>query len=384
MKSKAGKIAFIICVSALLALGAVAQIVIKDSNLQGETVKHESVNATFADFWSGKWQAAQEKYLEDNLKVREWLIPVRNQIMYSLFKTSPNGNIVIGKNNNLYEEEYICFETQIYSARTPEEIEELMGKLKAIDQAVRDAGKKFFIFITPSKAEIYYEDIPDRYLWIAPKQKEKSTYDRFMEELEKTGIAYYDSTVDVRALKQTEDFHVFPRTGTHWNNVTAAICAKNLADSMEEQLDINLPECEVSYQECEEPLHPDTDIFNALNLLEEPDEVFVEPIVEITDSDKEDYVILARGGSFMGASIGKLISYDYFLRSYYLENTYASCPEGVYSGNFDSYDVLPLEEMVDDSDIIFLEVNEEAIPRMSFGFIDYLLERHVLGKGEGK
>ena len=54
------------------------------------------------------------------------------------------------------------------------------------------------------------------------------------------------------------------------------------------------------------------------------------------------------------------------------------------SGNFDSYDVLPLEEMVDDSDIIFLEVNEEAIPRMSFGFIDYLLERHVLGKGEGK
>ena len=57
---------------------------------------------------------------------------------------------------------------------------------------------------------------------------------------------------------------------------------------------------------------------------------------------------------------------------------------GVYSGNFDSYDVLPLEEMVDDSDIIFLEVNEEAIPRMSFGFIDYLLEHHVLGKGEGK
>ena len=44
MKSKAGKIAFIICVSVLLALGAAAQIVIKDSNLQGETVKHESLN----------------------------------------------------------------------------------------------------------------------------------------------------------------------------------------------------------------------------------------------------------------------------------------------------------------------------------------------------
>ena len=95
-------------------------------------------------------------------------------------------------------------------------------------------------------------------------------------------------------------------------------------------------------------------------------------------------MILARGGSFMGSSIGRLISYDYFLRSYYLENTYAFCPEGMYSGNFDSYDILPLEEMVDDSDIILLEVNEEAIPRMSFGFIDYLLENDVLEKGEGK
>ncbi len=384
MKSKAGKIVFIVCVFVLFALGAAAQVVIKDSNLQGETVKSERVDITFADLWSGKWQAAQEKYLEDNLKVREWLIPIRNQIMYSLFKTSPNDNIVIGKNNNLYEEEYICFETQIYSARTPEEIDELMDKLKALDQAVRDAGKKFFVFVTPSKAEIYYEDIPDRYLWIAPKQKEKSTYDRFMEALDKTGIAYYDSTVDVRALKQTEDFHVFPRTGTHWNNVTAAICAMKLADSMEEQLDINLPECEVSYQQCGEPLHPDTDIFNALNLLEKPDDMFVEPIVEITDPDKDKHVILARGGSFMGSSIGRLISYDYFLRSYYLENTYAFCPEGMYSGNFDSYDILPLEEMVDDSDIILLEVNEEAIPRMSFGFIDYLLENDVLEKGEGK
>lgn len=63
-----------------------------------------------------------------------------------------------------------------------------------------------------------------------------------------------------------------------------------------------------------------------------------------------------------------------------MENTIAICPEGMYSGNFDSYDILPIQEMIEDSDIIFLEVNEEAIPRMSFGFIDYILDNEVLGE----
>lgn len=356
------------------------QIIIKDSNLQGETLKKEKTEASFQDMWSGEWQSNFESYLTDNLKIREWLIPLRNQIMYSLLKTSPNENIVIGKNNNLYEEEYICFETQIYLPMTEDEIDILTEKLTALDKSLKDKGKKFFIFITPSKAEIYSEDIPDQYLKIAPDEKSPSTYNLFIEALERTDIAYYDSTQDVRELKQTVEFHVFPKTGTHWSKVTAAICAQKLSDSMEEQLDVDLPECKVSYQKCKEPLHPDSDIYNLLNLLEKPDEIFYEPIIEITDASKEDYTILARGGSFMGSSLNSLIHNDYFARSYYLENTFAVCPEGTYSGNFDTYDLLPLQEMIEDSDIIFLEVNEEAIPRMSFGFIDYLLENNILEK----
>lgn len=378
MKSK---IFFIGCCFVLMCMGVSGQLLMQNGNLQGETVTEERVGISFENIWSGRWQTEYEEYFADNLKIREWLIPVRNQIMYSVFKTSPNNNIVIGKNQNLYEEEYVCFETQIYQAMAAEEVDELVDKLKKIDTALKKKGKSFFIFITPSKAEIYYEDVPENYLLIAPDTKNESTYSLFIKALSESSIAYYDSTPEVRRLKEISEFHVFPRTGTHWSCLTAAICAEKLADSMEEQLSINLPECMVEYEQCEEPVFPDTDIYDVLNLWEKPDEAFYKPIVEITDEDKGEYTILARGGSFMGASLNRMIQENYFSKSYYIENTFAVCPEGTYSGNFDSYDILPVREMIEDSDIIFLEVNEEAIPRMSFGFIDYILDNNILGEG---
>lgn len=372
------KILFIAFSFLLMAAGVIGQFAVQNGSLQGETIKEEKGDISFTDVWSGKWQTEYEEYLGDNLKIREWLIPIRNQIMYSLFKTSPNSNIVIGKNDNLYEEEYVCFETQIYPAMSGEEVNELVDKLKKINEALEAKGKTFFIFITPSKAEIYYEDIPEGYRLISPAQKNESTYSLFIKALSESRIAYFDSIPDVRELKETSEFSAFPRTGTHWSAVTAAIIGGKLADSMEEQLGINLPESKVTYELCQEPAAPDSDIYNLLNLFGKPNEVFYAPIVEITDPEKESHTILARGGSFMGGSLRNLINNNYFDKSYYLENTFAICPEGTYSGNFDSYDVLPVRSMLEDSDIIFLEVNEEAISRMSFGFIDYLLEENLL------
>lgn len=361
---------FIISGFILLLMGVAGQFVIQNETLQGETIEKEG---------DGSWQAGLGEYLEKNLKIREVLIPVRNQIMYSLFRTSPNSNIVIGKNNNLFEEEYICFESQIYGAMSPEDVEALVNKLEIINKQLVDKGKNLFIFITPSKAEIYPEDMPSSYINIAPEQKGESTYQLFMNALNGTDIPFYDSTIDVREMKETSEFDVFPRTGTHWSVVTAAVCAEKLADSMEEQLGINLPESEVDYELCKAPVEPDADIYNLLNLLGKPEEEYYKPVVRIVDENKENHTIFARGGSFMGASVRSLIQREYFLNSYYLENTFATCPEGTYSGIFDSYDMLSIREMIEDSDIILLEVNEEAIPRMSFGLIDYLLDNQMIG-----
>lgn len=80
----------------------------------------------------------------------------------------------------------------------------------------------------------------------------------------------------------------------------------------------------------------------------------------------------------MGLSVLRLIQNGFFQDSYYLSNAQITSSNGLYTGFFDSYEQLPIRDMIEDSDIIFLEVNEEAIGMMSFGFIDYLLENKIL------
>ena len=41
---------------------------------------------------------------------------------------------------------------------------------------------------------------------------------------------------------------------------------------------------------------------------------------------------------------------------------------------FSEYEELDLDAEIEQADIVLLEVNEEAVDRMSFGFIDYMLD----------
>ena len=371
------KYIFVILLFGMLLLGALGQIVVKTSNLEVENIQKDCPEMTLADILNGNWQALFEEYFAEQIKIREYLIPVRNQIMYQLFSTSPNKNIVIGKNGNLYEEEYICYELQIYPAMTSAEVENLVYKLKLLKNLLEQKNKSLFIYITPSKARVYAEDIPEIYKMISPDVKEESTYSLFIDDLEESGIAYYDSTLDVIELKKNVAYDVFPKTGTHWSKVTQAVSAKRLGEELEKQLHIDLPQITIDFTVSEEPLHPDADLYKLLNLIEESGETYYAPIINIEDEQKEIYTLLARGGSFMGESIySTLILNNYFEKSYYMENTFAISSEGIF--NFNSYEELDLKAILEESDIVLLEVNEEAINRMSFGFVDYLLENNIL------
>lgn len=372
------KIIVIAVWSIFVLSGAFAQLFPQTVSLHGENEHAEKPVLHKEQLLNGDYQSAFEDYATESMKIRNLLIPLRNQITYSIFSSSPNTNIVIGKDKELYEEEYIDFETQIYAPLSSEEIRQLVEKLEFIKRGLGKKGKKLFIFVTPSKGEVYAENIPDKYLVMAPKEKADSSYKLFVDALEDTDICYYDSVPYVNKLKEEADFRVFPKTGTHWSGVTAQMCAKELADSMEEQLNINLPEIEVTYERCDHPVHPDADIYNLLNLISSPHEEYYEGHMIVTDDSKDDHTIFLRGGSFMGTSVNALLQNSFFTNSYYLENTNIFCTDELYSGYFDSYEQLEVKEMLDRSDILFLEVNEEAIFKMSFGFIDYLLDNNML------
>lgn len=162
--------------SMMISSGILGQVILKQRNLSGETVKIEKPEINKEGWMSGSLQAELEAYISENLKIRSYLIPIKNEITYHLLNSSPNSSIVIGKNKELYEEAYIGFETQIYNAMSRDEVLHLSDKLAAMDKVLSDKGKKLFVFITPSKASVYPENIPDKYLAIAPKVRTESSY----------------------------------------------------------------------------------------------------------------------------------------------------------------------------------------------------------------
>ena len=88
--------------------------------------------------------------------------------------------------------------------------------------------------------------------------------------------------------------------------------------------------------------------------------------------------VFVRGGSFLGQSINGLIQAGMFGKDVHFENNYYFLNRYTETDTLESFtaydDFREMPELLAQSDIIILEVNEAAISRMSFGFLDYLLE----------
>ena len=80
----------------------------------------------------------------------------------------------------------------------------------------------------------------------------------------------------------------------------------------------------------------------------------------------------------MGQSISGLIQADVMNQDTHFENNYYFVDQFSGSGtisSFSAYDEMTvLAERVSNADILVLEVNEDKVYDLSFGFVDYLLE----------
>lgn len=366
---------FIFLFGCLLSLGILFQISGKEHVLSGVSAK-TAFPTDMSGLLNGEYQSTLESYAGDNLTLKTWLVPVHNQILYSVFHTSPNEHVVIGKNDNLYIIEYILKSEQYVAPVSDEEITALITKLKTLNELLTAQGKSLFVFISPSKATIYNEDIPDIYKDMAPTKKTSSNYERFLSELQQTDIPYYDTIPVVKQLKEESPYPVYPSTGIHWSKVTACDITALLTDEMEAQLGVNFPEMEVTYQPSLIPSAPDADLCDLMNLMYNTKTDYYAPGITITEPEKDSLSIVARGGSFMGTTVYEMINQRFFDNFLYMENTLSDLNGSV--AYFTSYDELDIAGQLANADILLLEVQEKDIADMSFGFIDYILDNRLL------
>ena len=349
------------------------------NGLNGVVAETEKPAFSVDAVMDGTWQESVETWSKTELSVREPLIRLGNQFIFTVFNGTSNNNLVVGKNRSIFEDVYLEVQLQ-YSRATEEYINGQIEKLEQLNQYLADRGQHLVIFLTPMKSAFQEENIPDTWKWDAPEQG-TSDYEMFRNALASSSLVYYDSIPFVEA-RQASGEQCWTKTGIHWSVVTGLAVAQDFSDFLEENYGYDFPEWEIASVPCESPVYPDNDLFLNMNLLMDPYDQYYEPVVTVREEGTNLPNVFSQGGSFQAQSVLELLRRSGVESFSYLENKEYT----IYDGSeevktaFQAFEDLDIAGLLEGKDLVILEVNQESVDRMSFGFIDYLLDSGILAQ----
>jgi hypothetical protein len=139
-------------------------------------------------------------------------------------------SIILGKNKTLYEVGYIEDYCKLRPLMLLTHVETRVMELQEIQEKLHKRGIEFILLVSPSKAAIYPEYIPDVFC-DSPKAPSRN-YEIFIPLLEKHKINYVDGHSITLEAKNRESAPLFCQGGTHWNHLGAYHTARRLTEKL--------------------------------------------------------------------------------------------------------------------------------------------------------
>lgn len=335
---------------------------------------------------SDRFQKGVESWFSHNLGYRPTLVRTDNQINYSVFNeisASYASPLVVGKSNALFEKLYI----DSYAGRwfVPDKVlERSARKLEDLQNGLKERGIGFLLLITPSKASIYPELIPDAYREPDFDYEKASNYHRFIPMLNRHRINVLDGHATLEQMKSAQATPLFAKGGTHWTENTACIVSKQMFAQLQEITGKPQPSVQCDPTEIRPIPDPfDRDLADLSNVLD-PSPFYEQlpyPVAApgfAAQSGQSRPKMLFIGGSFLWSVFHYLDEqqtyetrdmFYYFSRRFHYPGDHV---EPINKGKLD------WENDVFRNDIIVLEVNESSIHQLGSGFIAPALK--ALGK----
>lgn len=174
---------------------------------------------TFDNYKSNTYQKQIEKYVSEHFGLREPVIRLYNQYVWSAYNKTYCHFITPGKNGYLY---YTLAVNEHYGLELPKHYKSNEEAMKDSDAELRqmnklrhvlkDYGIEFLAFIAPDKPEVYPEYLPRR-------DADTTTIhidDYFSRRMEETGFPFINMTDWFVSMRDTVSFPLFPKTDSHW------------------------------------------------------------------------------------------------------------------------------------------------------------------------
>jgi len=237
--------------------------IIEIKPLKGAVEILEQPALTKEKWFDETFQTGTETYLNQHLGFRNTLVRLHNQMLFSLFNKANAKGVVVGKDNYLFEENYIkAYYGMDFSGDSL--IRARVNRLKSIHDTLTSHGKSLIVCFAPGKAQFYSQYIPD-YL---KKKNETTNYETWLDEMEKVGLNILDFNAWFLKLKGKTEYPIYPKTGIHWSHFGLDLVIDSLLKYIEVKRGIDLPDYKITNRFLSTDYRdPDKDIEDGMNLL---------------------------------------------------------------------------------------------------------------------
>lgn len=155
-----------------------------------------------------------ETYFSEHFAFRQQLVTLDGKLKSAVFRTSPNSDVIVGKDSWLYYGETVndFLNIDLLSERG---INNIKNNLEMMCEYCKQNGAEFIFTIAPNKNSVYPEYMPSNYV---RDENGKGNYENLSESFD--GDFPYCDMKDV-ILNTEANIPLYFRKDTHWNNLGA-------------------------------------------------------------------------------------------------------------------------------------------------------------------
>jgi hypothetical protein len=197
-------------------------------------------------------------YFESRFAYRPHMISANARLYYSLLKTSPTKDVIIGTDGWLFSGSTANDFTQI-NTLSPRSIQNIAHNVSLMQEYAESRNARFALIIAPNKNTIYPQYMP-YYYQAAIKSDSPSNLELLLAALAEAGVTTVDymQSIDQESLgttKSDSEQPIYHKTDTHWNARGAHIAASDLLAIFGKSIDSIVLESDSVTQEYPGDLH---------------------------------------------------------------------------------------------------------------------------------
>jgi hypothetical protein len=337
--------------------------------LKGDISNTTDTTFTFRLWFNGDFQEVREAHLNESFGFRNLFVRLNNQVAFSLFKKANAKQVIVGKENVLYEESYIkSYFGADFSGE--EKIADQVNKLKFLQDTLAKLNKSLILVFAPGKGFYFPEFIPDKY----QQQTGKTNIDYWLRYSKEANLNAIDYNSYFMANKNLSEYPLYPRNGIHWSQYGACLAADSLVRYMEKLRGIDMTNLNWNSVQWKESAVGDRDIADGLNLLlERKPEVLAYPdLVYEPDSGKTKPSAIVISDSFYWTFVSLGFQRVFSGHHFWYYN------RQIHSG--DNQDQMYIEDVdllneIKNHDIILIMGSTPSLCNLGWGFIDHAYDQ---------